>query len=255
MFSKLAALTLSLWFWSVVAVPTAEDSSLERRARASVYSKCTVAKTVALTFDDGPYVYAYDIVKALDAAGAKGTFFVNGNNYRCIYDEDSVKRVKYVYNHGHQLASHTWAHKDLTTLSWDNIHDEMWRVEQALVRITGAYPAFMRPPYGNYNNLVLDASGIRGQSVVIWDFDSEDSLGASVATSENLYKSRISAKPSSILALNHETVETTAHQVLPYAIQRLQAAGYKLVTLAECLGKKPYQSVVAPSTRDSSWVC
>lgn len=71
---------------------------------------------------------------------------------RCIYDEDSVKRVKYVYDHGHQVASHTWAHKDLTTLSWDNsayrlcitfmtatlmsyfaaVHDEMWRVERKL---------------------------------------------------------------------------------------------------------------------------
>lgn len=40
---------------------------------------------------------------------------------------------------------------------------------------------------------------------------SEDSLGASVATSENLYKSRISAKPSTILALNHETVGMCTH--------------------------------------------
>ncbi|KJA21062.1 carbohydrate esterase family 4 protein [Hypholoma sublateritium FD-334 SS-4] len=245
MFSMLSALTLCL------ALSLVNASTLDRRARASVYSQCTVAKTVALTFDDGPYLYTIDIVNALNAAGAKGTFFVN----RCIYDTAGVTNVKYAYDHGHQIASHTWAHKDLTTLSWDNIHDEMWRVEQALVRITGAYPAFMRPPFGNYNDLVLDASGVRGQSVVIWDFDSQDSLGATVATSKSLYASRISAKPNTILALNHETIETTAHQVLPYAIQTLQAAGYKLVTLAECLGKAPYQSVVAPSTRDSSWVC
>lgn len=29
----------------------------------------------------------------------------------------------------------------------------------------------MRPPYGSYNQLVLDAAGIRGQSVIIWDFE------------------------------------------------------------------------------------
>jgi len=40
------------------------------------------------------------------------------------------------------------------------------------MRITGASPAFMRPPYGSYNQMVLDASGIRGQGVVIWDFES-----------------------------------------------------------------------------------
>jgi peptidoglycan/xylan/chitin deacetylase (PgdA/CDA1 family) len=210
---------------------------------------------VALTFDDGPYIYMNDIVNALDGAGAKGTFFFNGNNYDCIYNTNAVNRVKYAYSHGHQVASHTWAHKDLTTLTWDQIHDEMWRVEQALVRITGAYPAFMRPPYGNYNDQVLDASGIRGQSVVIWDFDSQDSLGASPQTSKNLYDGVIGRHPSNILALNHETIETTAHQVLPYAIQKLQAAGYQLVTLAECLGMPAYQSVVAPGTRDSNWHC
>lgn len=42
------------------------------------------------------------------------------------------------------------------------------------------------------------------------------------------------------------------HQVLPYAIQKLQAAGYQLVSLSECLGMDPYQSVVSPGTPDVS---
>ncbi|KAF8900938.1 carbohydrate esterase family 4 protein, partial [Mucidula mucida] len=206
--------------------------------------------TVALTFDDGPWVYIYDIVDTLNAAGAKGTFFFNGNNYDCIYNNDAMDRVRYAYNNGHQVASHTWSHSDLTTLSWDQIHDEMWRVEQALERIVGVSPAFMRPPYGNFNYLVRSASAIRGQSLVIWDFDSGDSVGASVAESESRYTSTISQHPSTILPLNHETYETTAHQVLPNAIQQLQAAGYQLVSLAECIGEQPYQSTTAPGTPD-----
>ncbi|KAF9457977.1 carbohydrate esterase family 4 protein [Collybia nuda] len=223
----------------------------EKRARAQVVTRCTVPNTAALTFDDGPYLYMYDVSKILKAANAKGTFFFIG----CIYSEDNVKRVKYAYDNGHQLASHTWAHKDLSTLTWDQIHDEMWRVEQALQRITGAYPAFMRPPYGNYNNLVLDASGIRGQSVVIWDFDSEDSRGASVARQKSLYNEIANRRPSTILALNHEVHASSVFETLPYAIQRLQSAGYKLVTLAECLGKPAYQSVGAPSPRTADWKC
>lgn len=39
---------------------------------------------------------------------------------------------------------------------------------------------------------------------------------------------------------------------MPYAIQKLQAAGYKLVTLAECLGQAPYQSIGTPGTPDVS---
>jgi peptidoglycan/xylan/chitin deacetylase (PgdA/CDA1 family) len=62
-----------------------------------------------------------------------------------------MNRVKYAYNSGHQIGSHTWSHKDLTTLTWDQskclffapsrlekthvcrlilVHDEMWRVER-----------------------------------------------------------------------------------------------------------------------------
>ena len=85
------------------------------------------------------------------------------------------------------------------------------------------------PAYGNYNDLVLEASGIRGQSVVIWDFEyvlpprckcqandcfnsSGDSGGASVATSKNLYDQIISRHPSTILPLNHETIGTYIFQ-------------------------------------------
>ncbi|CCO29968.1 carbohydrate esterase family 4 protein [Rhizoctonia solani AG-1 IB] len=73
--------------------------------------------------------------------------------------------------------------------------------------------------------------------------------------SKQLYDQTISQRPSTILALNHETYERTAHEVIPYAIQKLQAAGYKLVTLAECLGQQPYQSVGSPQTPDASWTC
>jgi len=240
-------------FLGALAVPM--NTTLETRAAAQVITKCTKPNTVALTFDDGPYYYIYDISKALVAAGAKGTFFFNGNNYGCIYDADNAKRVKYAYDKGHQIASHTWAHKDLTTLTFDQVHDEMWRVEQALTKIAGVVPAFMRPPYGNYNDNVRNVAGMRGQKLAIWDFDSQDSIGATPAQSKALYDQVISQHPSNILALNHEVYEQTAHTVVPYAIQKLQAAGYKLVTLAECLGLPAYQSVGSPSARDSSWTC
>ena len=45
---------------------------------------------------------------------------------------------------------------------------------------------------------------------------------------------------------------TSSTQVLPHAIDVLQKAGYKLVTLAECLGEQPYQHVGSPSPRDVS---
>ncbi|KAI4518118.1 carbohydrate esterase family 4 protein [Schizophyllum commune Tattone D] len=226
-----------------------------KRQLAQVITDCVNPNDAALTFDDGPWNYETDIVNTLDAAGAKGTFFLNGNNYGCIYDQDLVDRIKYAHDHGHQLGSHTWSHYDLSTLTWDQIHDEMWRVEQALQKTVGVTPAFMRPPYGNYNDQVLSASYIRGQSVVIWNFDSGDSIGAPPTQSKNDYDSYLAGHPSGPLLLNHETYNTTAYDVLPHALEKLKAAGYNLVTVAQCLNQQPYQSTQAPGTRDASWTC
>jgi len=234
------------------ATPSVEGVE-KRQALAQVFTSCTVPNTAALTFDDGPYIYGKDVVDILTKNGVKGTFFYNGNNWDCIYDVADT--VKYAFDHGHQVSSHTWAHLDLSTLSWDKIHDEMWRVELALMRITGANPAFMRPPFGNYNNLVRQASAVRNQSLVTWDLDSGDSTGASVASQKAQYDSAVSRHPNTILSLEHETYETTAHQTLQYAITKLKGAGYRLVTVAECLGKQPYQFVNAPQTRTSDWHC
>ena len=60
--------------------------------------------------------------------------------------------------------------------------------------------------------------------------------------------------PFAIFILHHLTlvavlvliVAQTALVVVPHAISVLQAAGYKLVTVAECLGLEPYQSVTTP---------
>ncbi|KAG9083542.1 Carbohydrate esterase 4 protein, partial [Ceratobasidium sp. 392] len=196
-----------------------------------------------------------DISDTLTNAGAKGTFFFNGNNWGCIYDENLASGAKYAYEAGHQIASHTWAHQHLPTLSRDELHSEFYQVEQALQKIAGVVPAFVRPPYGEYSDDVVAVASERGQDLVIWDLDSGDSVGATVAQSEQNYDQAIAQHPSTILALNHEVYETTAHTVLPYAIQQLQAAGYQLVTVAECLGKQPYQSEGSPTPRDSTWKC
>jgi peptidoglycan/xylan/chitin deacetylase (PgdA/CDA1 family) len=103
------------------------------------------------------------------------------------------------------VASHTWSHKNLTTLSSKEIHSEMGRVEGALERIIGVKPAFMRPPYGSYNDLVRKVAHARGQKLVIWDFDSGDSTGSTPAQSKAAYDKVAEEHPSTILALNHET--------------------------------------------------
>ncbi|KAF8499475.1 chitin deacetylase [Hysterangium stoloniferum] len=225
---------------------------------ATLYSSCKRANAVALTFDDGPYIYETDVVNQLNNAGIKGTFFVNGNNWECIYDAAMVASIKNAFASGHEFGSHTWHHYNLAKIPVDGtggIHDEMFRTELALQRIIGVNPAIMRPPYGSYNDNVRRVAFARNQSMILWDFDNGDSTGSSVAQSKQAYTDVANRHPNNILTLNHEVYQTTADQVLPFAITTLRNKGYQFVTVSECLGINPYQWTAAPQARTSAWNC
>ncbi|KAG0044677.1 Carbohydrate esterase 4 protein [Gryganskiella cystojenkinii] len=196
-----------------------------------------------------------NIVDALQATNSKGTFFVNGDNWGCIYAADEADRLRYAYSKGHQIASLTWANKHLPTLTAAQVDSQMAQTEDAIRKITGAIPAFTRPPYGEYNNVTLQVAANRHQKLVNWDFESNDSLGATVAQQQQLFDKKIAEKPSNFIALMYEVYNTTALNVLPYAIDIIKAAGYQLVTIAECTGNSPYLMVGLPSARDDTWHC
>lgn len=227
---------------------------MTKRAPGEVITHCTVPGTVALTFDDGPYQWLNQISDTLTSAGAKGTFFFNGANWGCIYDETLAASVKYAYDAGHQIASHTWNHNHLATLDEASLQTQFSLTENAINKITGASTAYTRPPYGEYNELVQQVAAARGQTLANWDFDSLDTTGATGAQSLQAYRDLIATHPSSILTLNHEITQSTV-EILPQVIEELQAAGYTLTTLAECLGESPYISVAEPQPRDASWTC
>lgn len=44
------------------------------------YKNCDRPGVFALTYDDGPNQYSYELAKSLHQQGIKATFFTNGNN-------------------------------------------------------------------------------------------------------------------------------------------------------------------------------
>ncbi|KAG2018458.1 chitin deacetylase [Coprinopsis cinerea AmutBmut pab1-1] len=126
---------------------------------------------------------------------------------------------------------------------------------EALFKITGAFPRFTRPPFGAFNDDVLEVARFHGQIIANWDFDSRDTGGYSALQSIEGYNSLIASRPSSILTLNHEINEGTARVLIPEIVRSLQAAGYRLVTVAECLGVEPYLFQGEPQERDDTWAC
>ncbi|WOO78040.1 Chitin deacetylase [Vanrija pseudolonga] len=242
-------------FAALAALAVAHPQPADKRQNAAVQviENCSVQGQVALTFDDGPYLYEMDVVKQLN--GGKATFFFNGNNYDCIYNH--VDTVRTLYAQGHTLASHTWSHPDLTKLDYNGINQELEKLETAFIRILGVKPLYFRPPFGSYNNLVLQVLRDRGyKKLFLWSDDTGDANGASVQSSKNTYNSI--KFPAPHMVLSHSTIQTTSTQVLPFAVPKLQCQGYSLRAVDTCLGSNgewPYQYIGPPGTPDGSWKC
>lgn len=73
----------------------------------AVIDHCTVPGTIALTFDDGPYMFTPELLDVLSANSAPSTFFMNGGGLGGIYNYREV--VQRIWNEGHQVGSHTYA--------------------------------------------------------------------------------------------------------------------------------------------------
>ncbi|KAJ3042737.1 Carbohydrate esterase 4 protein [Rhizophlyctis rosea] len=216
-----------------------------------IVTKCSVPGTAALTFDDGPYIYNTELRNTLKAAGMKTTFFLNGNNYGCIFDYGSTLTA--LLADGHQIASHTWAHPDIATLTDDQLNYQMRKNEDAFMKLIGMTPTYFRPPFGSYNtqntNLIMNTLGYR---FIVWDTDSGDSSGYTVAQSEAALASSLGSGDQHIV-LDHETHQETVQQIVPWIIKNY-GSKYRWVTVAECLGDTSYPYMIVP-TLDNGRTC
>ncbi|CAD6911497.1 unnamed protein product [Tilletia controversa] len=215
------------------------------------------ATGVAITLDDGPYTWHEDISKKMTAANMTANFFVNGFNYGCIYDPANVAGLRRAHAMGHYHFSHTWSHVNLTSgLTYKQIDKQVQLVEDALWKILGVVPAFIRPPYGESNRTIVDyLTNKKGYKVVMWDTDTGDAGGNTTAQSNAVYRDFKTGERH--LVLNHEITKGTADVVIPYAIKHLQKIRQPSIGLHQCLKGKPspYKVVGKKGTRDATWTC
>ncbi|PWZ00474.1 glycoside hydrolase/deacetylase [Testicularia cyperi] len=235
---------------------TTEEGGLHKRAQINgLQTRCTSSKCMSITFDDGAYNWHKKLANLFDQNGSKATFFVNGNNFDCIYNDARVSALRYSYERGHQICSHTWSHPNLASLSNSQLDRQVQLVEDALWKIIGAVPSCIRAPYGSITDAQVKYLNDRwGLVVVGWNFDSNDANGYGVDYALNVYRGL--KAPKHAIVLNHETVETTPNTVMPQALQIIKQNGYSgSQTVASTLGFNPYKVVGQYQNRDSSWTC
>ncbi|KAF0644234.1 hypothetical protein FPSE5266_12154 [Fusarium pseudograminearum] len=203
-------------------------------AGVAIYS-CTTPGTVALTFDDGPFIYTESVLDQLASAGFKATFFLNGYNLGNIEDYQST--VDRMINEGHQVASHTYGHPDLAALNDYDVEQQMALLSNQFTHMIGKNPVYMRPPYFSFNDRTLQVLGQLGYKVVIADIDTDDWRYSSFGGAEpslDLYNAGLGHGGS--IVLMHDVHQNTVQNILPRIIQATRQSGRRAVTVGECLG-------------------
>lgn len=181
---------------------------------------------VALTFDDGPGAYTDWLLDVLEENDAKVTFFMCGSSISSY--EDTVRRAA---EDGHEVASHTWGHPDLTRLSYGEISHEISDTRSLIYDVTGLDTKLMRPPYGNTDSRVTAVAAEEGVSLIKWSVDTMD---WSVLNADAVYQHIMNYASDGAIILCHDIHRTTI-QAMEMAIPALLEEGYQLVTITELL--------------------
>jgi len=124
---------------------------------------------IALTIDDGPSPYTWQMLSVLRQYGIHATFFVVGQNVQNYPD-----LVQQELADGHLVGNHTWDHADLTRLSANAIRREISKTSAFLQQTAGFQPTFFRPPYGAINNEVQAQASSLGLTSTLWSVDPQD---------------------------------------------------------------------------------
>jgi len=123
---------------------------------------------VALTFDDGPNTYATPaIMRILDHAGVRGTFFVVG---KALVKEPGV--VRDLVDHGHLVGNHSYHHDQWRWL--DPRYPELARTQHAFADDVGVCPAWYRPPHGQRTPFLARVVHDDGMRMALWDVSAGD---------------------------------------------------------------------------------
>jgi peptidoglycan/xylan/chitin deacetylase (PgdA/CDA1 family) len=118
---------------------------------------------VAITFDDGPDVSATpQILKILDAAGVKGSFFVVGKTL-----DSSPQMVRDLVADGQLVGNHSYHHDEWRWL--DPRYPELERTQKAFAREIGTCPVWFRPPHGQRTPLMARVVKEHRMRMAMWD--------------------------------------------------------------------------------------
>ncbi|KFA48362.1 hypothetical protein S40293_04458 [Stachybotrys chartarum IBT 40293] len=213
----------------------------------TIITDCISPEMIALTFDDGPYLYTSQMLDVLDSFDVKATFFVAGNNRgkgRMDNEELAWPAImQRMYAAGHHIASHTWTHRDLNRVNSTVRRTEMLYNEMAFRNLFGWIPTYMRPPYLECSVSsgcagLMDDLGYHIINVNVDTKDFEFNDAALIQQAKDRFDSAVSSdsENNDYIVLAHDVQYQTVVNLTAFMIDMSRNRGYQLVTVGECLG-------------------
>ena len=198
----------------------------EKYVPGEAYTNCTLTPCVALTFDDGPSEYTPQLLQDLASESAAATFYLVGTNAE--YYPEIVKEIS---DSGNQLGNHSLTHPPLTTLSAAGVTEELGTTDDLVKEASGVVPSTVRPPYGDYNDSVLETAGV---PFIMWSIDTLDwqKPGHDALIDSVVHQS----VPGDIILMHDIHPETVS--AVPDMLTGLNDRGYTMATIDQLLGKK-----------------
>ena len=196
-----------------------------------IYCVQTDQKKIALTFDAAwGNEDTADLLSILARNQIHATFFLTGS-WVDTYPDD----VKAIAAAGHDIGNHSQTHPEMSTLSKEQIRDELMQVHKNVKELTGQNMCFFRPPYGDYNNLLIQTATQCGYLSIQWDIDSLDwkDYGIQSIIDKTALNPELS---NGSIILMHNGAKYTK-DALETVISTLQSKGYEFVTLSELVYK------------------
>jgi len=149
-------------------VPSFQEHLLTMQLWEQLPALERVGTGVSLTFDDGPDTDATPaVLDALDAAGAKATFFMVGEQVEAHPD-----LAREVAERGHDVQLHCFRHVHHEEL--DDPFADIAAAAKAIEHATGVSPSLQRPPYGRFTPTSHAACREAGLEPVYWSAWGED---------------------------------------------------------------------------------
>jgi peptidoglycan-N-acetylglucosamine deacetylase len=214
-------------------LPALESIELGNKERKhAIYGVDTKEKKVAISFDAAwGAEKTPQILDLMKKYNIKTTFFLVG-----FWVDKHPDMVKRIVAEGHEIGNHSSTHPDFRKIPKEKMIEELKITNDKIKALIGKDTTLFRPPFGEYNNNVIETSNSEGYQVIKWSVDSLDWKDLSPG---QMYKRVAEDIEPGDIVLFHNNGKYTV-EALPDIIEKIQKDGFKIVPISEVLYKDNY---------------